>query len=98
MTELRRVRPLEQRAVEQPRPTAAVAERLTPADRPPAPRTRAETAEHRATSPPEPRDSQNSSQQQADRLPDALTRFEPRRAGLPDMSKDDANHYIETHQ
>ncbi len=96
MTELRRVPPPELRAVEQPRPTAAAPERVTPADRPSAPRLRAETAEHRATSPPEPRDSQDGDRQQTEQIPDSLARFEPKRAGLPDVSKDDANHYIET--
>ena len=96
MTELRRVPPPEPRAVEQPRPTAASLERLAPADRPPPPRIRPETAERRATSPPEPRDSRDGNKQETDRIPESLAGFEPKRAGLPDVSKDDANHYIET--
>jgi hypothetical protein len=96
MSELRRVPSPELRAVEHPRPTTATPERLASADRPSAPRIRAEAAEHRATSPPEPRDSVDSNRQQTDRIPESLARFEPRRAGLPDVSKDEANHYIET--
>lgn len=51
-------------------------------------------AERRASSPREAPDTPSDDDQEATR--DALSRFEPRRAGLPDVSKDDANHYIET--
>ena len=96
MSELRRVPPPELRAVEQSRPTAAPPERLPPADRPHAPRIREETAERRAASAPEPRDSRDGNRRETDRIPESLARFEPKRAGLPDVSKDDANHYIES--
>jgi hypothetical protein len=96
MSELRRVPPPELRAVERPRPMAAPPERLAPADRPSAPRIREETAERRAASAPGQRDPWDGNRQGTDRIPDSLTRFEPKRAGLPDVSRDDANHYIET--
>lgn len=96
MSELRRVPPPELRAVEQPRPPATSPERLAPPDRSHVPRIRTESAEHRATSPPRPQDSRDGSRQEADQIPDSLARFEPRRAGLPHVSKDEANQYIET--
>jgi hypothetical protein len=96
MSELRRVPPSELRAVEQPRSTAASPERLAPVDRPSAPRIREESSERCAASPSEPRDSLDGKRQETDRIPESLVRFEPKRAGLPDVSKDDANHYIES--
>lgn len=96
MTELRRVPQPELRAVDQSRPTATSPDRLASADRPSPPRIRGEAAERRAASPPEPYDSRDGNRQETDLIPESLARFEPKRAGLPDVSKDDANHYIET--
>lgn len=96
MTELRRVPPPRLRAVEQPQPTRNSLERGEPADRPSAPRIRAEAADRRAVPPPEPRDSQDGDRHEMDPIAESLARFEPRRARLPDVSKDEANHYIET--
>jgi hypothetical protein len=63
------------------------------ADRPSAPRPRAEAAEPALR---ETRGRAPADRQQPERVSDALARFEPTRAGLPEVSKQDAARYIET--
>lgn len=96
MAELRRVLPAAEIRVADQRPSNSIPhERTVPGDRPAAPHLRSESAAQRTPSPRDIPDSSNGDQR-ADRTSDALTRFEPRRAGLPDVSKDDAARYIET--
>jgi hypothetical protein len=96
MRELRPVPPpAELRGVDRHRSTPTDNERLAPTDRP-ARHTRAETAEPRTAFPQEARERTPGDHQQRDRPSDALTHFEPTRAGLPDVAPDDAARYVET--
>jgi hypothetical protein len=85
--------PSELRPVDQRRPAPNDSERLAPADRPTTPRPRAEATE---PAPRETRGRAAADRQQPERPSDALARFEPSRAGLPEVSKHDAARYIET--
>lgn len=82
--------------MDQRRSTAISPERLPPADHADTPRLRAESAEPRTSSPREAQDPSGKDRHEAHPISDALTRFEPRQAGLPDVSKDDATPYIES--
>jgi hypothetical protein len=70
-------------------------ERLAPADQP-APLPRAEVAERHSALSEEARSRASGDRQPPDQVSDALARFEPERAGLPDVSAVDAARYIET--
>ena len=95
MTELRRVPRAEPLAGEQRRPATIHPERPASADHPAVSHDRAQTAEPRATSSREIRGSQP-----GDQTPrrDTLSRFEPARSGLPDVSHQDAARYIEANR
>jgi hypothetical protein len=86
--------PAELRAIDRHRSTPVDHERLTPPDRR-APHLQAEAAEPRTT-PQEARERTSSDRQRQDQPSEALVRFEPTRAGLPDVAPDDAARYIET--
>jgi hypothetical protein len=92
MAELRQVPPPELRAVDRQDPAATHRERLTPADRP-APHPRADVS--RPADPGQARERSPDDRPPEDRTSDALARFQPGRAGLPDVPAGDAGRYIE---
>lgn len=95
MRELRPVPPpADLRPVERQRPTPKDPARW-PSDRP-APQTRADATEPHSAHPHEAPDRAPTGHQRPGRTGDAPHRFDPERAGLPEVSASDAAHYIET--
>jgi hypothetical protein len=72
-------------------------ERLRPDDRSPGPHARAEASRSLASAPREARDA-SSTPGKPEGADETLARFETRRAGLPEVSRDEAARYVETNR
>jgi hypothetical protein len=90
--------PVERQGVDQRRPAPVPPERLPPDERASAPHVRGDAARSLASAPREARDASSGVPRKPAGAGETLTRFEPRRAGLPEVGGDEAARYVEANR